>query len=425
MGSTKAEISQRLDQGAALIVDALRESGCALDRGELSMSEVGDLLKQAFAGQNRIAAGVTSTIGSLDRAAETEPDHRRTLGLKPAEWLSHHCQMSSNTAYAKVQLARQLPTIPKVAEAFRRGEISSEHASVAARTVEMVMRAEGDWPQAETLLVQEARERDPRDLYRWGLSLVHQLAPQEVESLERRRIERRFLRITEAFEGGFDIAGYLDPVRGGKLTKAIGAVLGPRQKGDDRRPSQRQADGLTELAERVLDSGELPARGGQKPHLTITATLETLRADPGAPAALLDWGFPLSGKALREIAGDAELIPILCGKNGNPLYVGRKYRTATPKMRRALAARDRRCVWPGCRNLADDCDGHHADKPWCRGGGTNVDEMALLCASHHGKLDRGWRLERVLNHAGWVAHPPEPPGPVFGPAVHDPPPRAG
>ncbi|MBO0684710.1 MAG: DUF222 domain-containing protein, partial [Candidatus Dormibacteraeota bacterium] len=153
MASTKAEISQRLDRGAELIVDALRDSGCALDRGELSMSEVGDLLKQAFAGQNRIAAGVTATIGSLDRAAETEPDHRRTLGLKPAEWLSHHCQMSSNTAYAKVQLARQLPTIPKVAEAFRRGEISSEHASVAARTVEMVMRAEGDVAQAEDLMV--------------------------------------------------------------------------------------------------------------------------------------------------------------------------------------------------------------------------------------------------------------------------------
>ena len=64
---------------------------------------------------------------------------------------------------------------------------------------------------------------------------------------EERRHRRRYLRLSEAFDGGYDLEGYL----------------------------------------------------------------ETLRGDAGAPVALLDWGFPISGKALRRIALDAEITPIL------------------------------------------------------------------------------------------------------------------
>jgi hypothetical protein len=162
-------------------------------------------------------------------------------------------------------------------------------------------------------------------------------------------------------------------------------------------------------------------RGGQRPHITITATLETLRGDPGSPAALLDWGWPISGKALRRIAGDAEITPILLSSNGDPLHVGRKYRTATPKMREALAERDRTCVWPGCTDPPGWCQGHHADRPWAQGGVTEVEGMAILCGKHHRKLGRGWRLEK-LPDGSRVAHPPRRLGPVWGPAIHAPPP---
>lgn len=164
---------------------------------------------------------------------------------------------------------------------------------------------------------------------------------------------------------------------------------------------------------------QLPARGGQKPHITVLATLETLRRDPGAPAALLDRGLPLSGKALRKIATDAELTPILLSKDGDPLHVGRKHRTATPKMRRALAARDRKCVWPRCPNSPDFCQGDHVT-PWARGGKTEVEAMRLLCTDHHVRLSQGWSLERQSDGTV-VVHPPPPQEPLFGPAVYEPP----
>src|SRR5437879_12008968 len=62
----------------------------------------------------------------------------------------------------------------------------------------------------------------------------------------------------------------------------------------------------------------------------------------------------------------------------DPLHVGRRYRTATPKMRRALAERDRRCVWPGCDRPPEWSQGDH-ELPWAKGGETEVESMRLLC----------------------------------------------
>ena len=202
------------------------------------------------------------------------------------------------------------------------------------------------------------------------------------------------------------------------LKVAIEGALGPRAKDDERSPAQRRAQGLNEVVRRCLDSGRLPVRGGQRPHLTVTATLETLRGDPGSPAAEIDFGWPVSGETLRRIACDAELTSILVGRSGDPLHVGRRRRTAPPRLRRALAARDRRCVWPGCDRPPDWCHGHH-ESLWARGGRTDIDGMALLCGPHHRKAHRGYRLERMPGGGVRVLAPG---GPEFGPAIHSPPP---
>ena len=295
------------------------------------------------------------------------------------------------------------------------------HVSVVARSVEAVTRGGGEPSEAESMMLREAHSREPRDLLRWGLSLVHRLAPEEMVADEERRRRQRWLRLSEVFDGGYTLEGYLDPEGGATLKTALNGLLGPRARDDQRTPGQRRADGLVALATRVLDRCELPVRGGQRPHLTITATLETLRADPGAPAALLDWGFPISGKALRRIAGDAEITPILLSARGDPLHVGRKYRTATRKMSKALAERDRGCVWPGCDRPPDWAQRHH-EVPWALGGRTEIEGMSLLCSVHHGLLGRGWRLERLPDRR-LIARPA--PAPAYGPAIHDPPPPTG
>jgi hypothetical protein len=88
----------------------------------------------------------------------------------------------------------------------------------------------------------------------------------------------------------------------------------------------------------------------------------------------------------------------------DPLHVGRKYRTATPKMRKALAERDRRCVWPGCDRPPEWSECDHIES-WARGGQTEVEGMRLLCTPHHGRLSKGWRLEPQAD-GSYTVHPP-------------------
>ena len=74
-------------------------------------------------------------------------------------------------------------------------------------------------------------------------------------------------------------------------------------------------------------------------------------------------------------------------ENGNPLDVGRKQRTVSTPLRRALHARDRCCTFPGCHRKRY-LDGHHL-KHWIHGGETTPDNLTLLCTYHHTLLHEG------------------------------------
>ena len=67
--------------------------------------------------------------------------------------------------------------------------------------------------------------------------------------------------------------------------------------------------------------------------------------------------------------------------NGNPLDVGRKQRTLSTALRRALYARDRCCTFPGCRRKRY-LDAHHLEH-WIDGGETKPANLTLLCEYHH------------------------------------------
>jgi len=68
------------------------------------------------------------------------------------------------------------------------------------------------------------------------------------------------------------------------------------------------------------------------------------------------------------------------------LDVGRKTRTIPPAIRRALAARDTQCQFPGC--TARRCDAHHLVH-WADGGVTNLKNLLLLCRRHHRAMHEG------------------------------------
>src|SRR2546422_10414600 len=148
MGSRAAEISEIVRSGIDQAVAALR--GAAADVGDgLDTDDLTDLLEVAFSQRNRFDSALSGAVGALDRVAEIAPDGDATKGLSSAEWLSHTLHISSSAGYAQVHLARQLPFLPATASAFERGELSPQHASVVARSVEQVARDGGHPGDAE------------------------------------------------------------------------------------------------------------------------------------------------------------------------------------------------------------------------------------------------------------------------------------
>ena len=140
------------------------------------------------------------------------------------------------------------------------------------------------------------------------------------------------------------------------------------------------------------------AAGAESTDLASRPAFDLL-AVPGA-MAITEVSTVLGAADLRRIACDTQVIPVVMGGPSEVLDVGRAKRTITPAIRRALIARDQRCVWPGCERAPIHCDGHHIQH-WIDDGPTCVDNLALLCHGHHQRL----------HEYNLVLHPPREPAP--------------
>jgi HNH endonuclease len=92
----------------------------------------------------------------------------------------------------------------------------------------------------------------------------------------------------------------------------------------------------------------------------------------------------VSTETSQRLACDASLVHMR--HDGALLAVSRKTRTIPPSIRRALAARDTSCRYPGCTSRR--CDAHHVQH-WADGGATRLDNLVLLCRRHHRAVHEG------------------------------------
>ncbi len=82
-----------------------------------------------------------------------------------------------------------------------------------------------------------------------------------------------------------------------------------------------------------------------------------------------------------------ETVVIVEDEDGEPLNVGRKTRTVSTAIKRALWSRDKGCVFPGCSHKRF-VDAHHIQH-WSAGGETSLDNLLLLCTRHHRLVHEG------------------------------------
>ena len=225
---------------------------------------------------------------------------------------------------------------------------------------------------------------------------------------EEARYTRRELTFGPDLTGMVRLRGRLTAEGAGLLQAALDPLAAPRPSDADgpdiRTSGQRYADALLQLCRRGLHTGELPASGGEKPHLVVTIDHDALRDRLGV--GQLDTGQQLSSSAIRRLACDANLIPAVLGGASQPLDLGRAVRLISGPLRRALVLRDRGCAFPGCSRPPSWCDGHHI-KHWIRGGPTCLDNAVLLCGHHHRLIHKGDWVVRMGHDQRPEFLPPE------------------
>ena len=120
----------------------------------------------------------------------------------------------------------------------------------------------------------------------------------------------------------------------------------------------------------------------------------------------------IAAETARRLCCDVGIVPVVDGANGEPLSVGRRTRSIPPAVRRALSSRDRGCRFPGCA-ATHRLHGHHV-RHWAEGGETSLDNLILLCPTHHRLVHEGGfdvqRLDdgvfRFTNPHGLTIRPP-------------------
>src|SRR5262245_4473307 len=341
---------------------------------------------QWFAAQQRALEAISARwLAELDRRERQAPTDPLNSCVA---WLQDTLHLTNSAAYGQVRAARSLDQLPRTAAAFRRGELSAQHVGVLCQAMDQAARTTLPESEVETALLEAARGMAPRQLLDHWRQLRYQADQAAGLEAEEEARRRRWLTLRQTWSGSFRIEGELDPEGGSILKTAIQALVPPpsrRPPEDDRTPDQRRADAVVELARHRLDAGDLPERGGEKPHLMLVADLATLRLEPGSRLAELDWGPLVTGETARRIGCDASVTPVLVGAAGEILHVGRRSRTVPAGTRRALNLRDRHCQWAGCRMPAERCVAHH-HRHWADDGDHRLSNLSLWCDRHHSLL---------------------------------------
>jgi hypothetical protein len=358
----------------------------AEDLQVLPAASLGDDLKGLGRIGSRIDAESNRRLHHFDKNQGYAPSG----ALTAQAWLRWQRNLTAATASEHVQVSRQMASLPQTEGAFSQGLISFRHAALIARTASQL----GDKfdTQAETILVNAAKELDPWRLKRATLFLRHHLEPDGVLADANEAHERRYLYLSQTYDGIFRLDGQLDADGGAAVQTVLDALIGPPAPDDNRTGSQCRADALVELARRHLDGGQLPQVGGQKPHLMVTVDMATLAKAPGSPAAELEWAQPIPAETARRLACDCSITPILRGAESHQVDAGPTRRSISPAKKRALVARGKGCRFEGCDRPPAWTDGHHI-KHWANGGTNELGNLVLLCRRHHYRFhEEGWRL---------------------------------
>jgi Domain of unknown function (DUF222) len=343
------------------------------------------------AGLARLVVALEKMSRRLDAAklivlAQADASHvaAQTAATSTAKWLHHVADVPIWAGKARLRLHHDLTDRDITRQAFRAGDITIDAATAVVAAMAQLPAAvpaalTGD---VEQLLVETARDEGTRAVVHRAADITHRFAPEALEADEQAGRDSRYLTLTQRHDGTVAVRGLLDK-EGGALAIAVLSPLAapaPATEGtpDPHDTGKRYADALVRICQQATTT--LPAVRGERPNMLVLTHLHDLQNKIGAAPGYLDTGIPIAIPSVRKLACDANIIPILMGSNSQPLDIGRTTRTIPNGIRRALAARDRGCAFPGCDRPPSWCDAHHI-LFWADGGKKPASATSAYCAT--------------------------------------------
>src|SRR5882762_7045547 len=315
-----------------------------------------------------------------------------------AHWLSWRVGLDPGAARERVRVARTLGTLPRLSEAFARGELSYAKVRVLTRVAT---------PETEARLLTVGRAGTAAHVER--IVRGWRYVDRRAEAREaKRRHAIRALHVYQDEDGMVVLKGRLEPEMGALLQQALAAAreslyqrtrqratfnAGAGDVSAETPPiSQQQADALALLAETALHHGLDPGAPGERYQVVVHVDAPAL-ADPDQPGqSVLEGGTHVSAETSQRLACDASCVVMQHARDGRVVEVAARTRTIPPALRRALHHRDRGCRFPACGGRFGQ--GHHI-RHWAQGGPTTLSNLATLCRRHHRAVhEEGYRLDR-------------------------------
>jgi len=309
-----------------------------------------------------------------------------------------------------------------IGDALRDGEVSVASADAISTGLgapsDAIPAAVLD--QAARRLCEEAATLDPDRLHRRAREVRDELDETGVADREQARRTARSLRLVRQPDGMTRIVWLLDPESAAIVTVVYDRATSPRRGGprfvdpaaravasriaeDDRTTEQLASDAFTELLRQSATVDRAQLVGGEEPAVRVLVPAAALRA--GAGHGVLESGEAVALSTVQRLACAGGILPVVLDRVGQVVDLGRGRRLYNRAQRRALAARDGGCMWPGCERPPSWTEAHHI-RSWSEGGRTDLVNGILLCRHHHLRLhDERWRITRRVGRY-WLEPPP-------------------
>lgn len=290
------------------------------------------------------------------------------------------------------RLRREKEAQRRAREQARKAESAEKQALIIRELEHLNAWADPTYQELLALALEEGAQRPLEDLRTWLRARIRQAnlrgrAPDGKRDPFAALRKRKIIIGEQDADGGARVSMYLDAASLAALKAALapgkrpGANASVPAEEDQRPMAARLVDQLTAILNGYLAGESTQVRQGVG---SVVVSMTAAELDDLQPAATFptNTGHLLTPADILRLGAARYDIGVLHDEQGRALDLGRTIRSASLYQRLALFAQELCCTRSDCATGASDCDIHHI-RSWLSGGHTDIENLTILCRSHH------------------------------------------